>query len=362
MRAIVAFEAQAGPEAIESLLAERGWSVPPPEDQTWENIITQLPPVGAWDSQWNAWRLQTQAEQELVRAEGQDLDETTIAELRRAREAQVQASEAQRKAIDEQRVVLDKIAPGFLAGDRRHVEAEQKDLFGLAASESELILGQIAPEDRNYALATFRHPIFDRRTQTWGTVHYETGNNQHHIVIRLRNSHSERLKRATQRLVAHVLGEVEQESRRARVRRLWDELRNAARWLWYREARDNAIDFDQIKVLEPGSPREAFYGSVVAERTLTSVLRQRRTDLLIATTFGLLGVIALILASPLVLNYDLRVHDLKMWHNGWLSWWAGNIGRLGSSLFVASFLPVINVLLHWQQVRRQPTVVWNLED
>lgn len=363
MRAIIAFEVENGPGAVEEVLRQQGWTLELPEGDSWRTLIARLPPVGAWDSQWTAWRLQTQVEHELARAEGQDLDPATLDDVRRARTAQNVASEAQRAAIEEQKVVLDRLAPDFLArGVSRDNNGEPKDLRALAASESELILGQIAAEDRDYALLTFQHPIYDRRTQTWGTVHYEPDHQQRHIVIRLRNSHSERLKRATQRLVAHLLGDVEDESRAARVRRLSSEIRALAHWLWYRKLRSDPMEFEPIKVLEPGSPREAFYGSVVSERTLGSVVRERRGDLFIAGIFGALGVASLLLESPLILDYDKRVHDLTIWHSGWLAWMAGNVGRLGTSLFVASFLPVIQVLLAWREVRRRPAVVWDLGD
>jgi hypothetical protein len=120
------------------------------------------------------------------------------------------------------------------------------------------------------------------------------------------------------------------------------------------------IAFARIKVLEPGRSVEAFSGTVIPEKSLASVIHQRRSDLILAGVFLILGVTLSLLSSPMVLNFDYRTH-VPHWINGWLAWGSGNMSRIGSAFFVAVFLPIIQILLYWRAVRRKPSIDWNID-
>jgi hypothetical protein len=358
MRSIIPFEVDKAATVVDRILDNFDWTMPDqPEQATdfdWQDAVRQVPSRGALHAQEKALREQYTAERELERL---NLSKLPSQEVEQVRSAQHTAIAAQEVAIDREHGLLTmKTIPENSDGQKRAV-MKLSEFQLLAATEARKILDIVAEEDKEYANLTFRYPIFDRRTQTWGTVHYEP--TKHHAVIRLRNSHSEKLKIATQHLVEHlVLGDrqVRHHSRAAVMAGLAKQMAN---YLWYQGWKRPAkpITFEHIKVLEAGTSNEAFTGAVVAEKSLISVLRERSDDLKVAGVFLFLGLTTLALSSPWLFNFDYRL-KLQSWQDGWLSWFSGNLTRLGSALFVGVFLPLIQVWLYWRAVRRKPSIVW----
>ena len=233
-------------------------------------------------------------------------------------------------------------------------------LFSLAADEAREIIFHISRYDKQLAKITFQYPIFDRQTQTFGTVHYEP--DKHHIVIRLKNSHSEKLKLATERLAGDLIRGKIEGRRSIRIMNAIRALAGAVLTAWFRmpDRHRGRIAFARIKVLEPGRSVEAFSGSVIPERSLASVVHERRGDVILAGVFLTLGLAISLVSSPIMLNFDYQTHT-EHWINGWLAWGSGNMSRIGSAFFVAVFLPIIQILLHWRAVRRKPSIDWSID-
>jgi hypothetical protein len=199
------------------------------------------------------------------------------------------------------------------------------------------------------------------RKETWGTVHYEPG--QRHVVIRLRNSNSEKLKTASEHLVKSFLSEVRPKEKTLRFKIFFDKLRGLVQSALYRiPKQDSPFTFSRIRVLEANSAIEAYSGDVQPARGFRWTLQQRRTDIKVAIVFLVLGFFVLLMESPWVFNLDARLHDLSHWTDGWLSWYVGNIQRMGSALFVAIFLPVIQVFLFWRATKSQPYINWSVTE
>jgi hypothetical protein len=148
-----------------------------------------------------------------------------------------------------------------------------------------------------------------------------------------------------------------------RFKIFFDTLRGLAQSALYRiPKQDSRFTFLRIRVLEANSAIEAYSGDVQPARGFRWTLQQRRNDIRVAIVFLVLGFFVLLLESPLALNLDARLHDLTHWTNGWLSWYVGNVQRMGSALFVAIFLPVIQVFLFWRATKSQPSINWSVTE
>jgi len=363
MRSVIPFDIEAGPKKIDEILSEYDWMIggspagAHERREFWLKEISKVPPHAILDKQEAAFHEQLAAEIELLTEHLPDSEEII--------NKQRSAIQAQESAIAAERRLMVGLTEKQSGNGRTPRSRPGDTLVSLAAGEAREILLHVSPHDRSIANITFQYPVFDRRTQTFGTVHYELDKDNvavHHVVIRLKNSQSEKLKVATQRLVADLnLGTVE--SRRSiRLLNALRALNISFLRLWYRSAHHSRrrIRFARIKVLEPGQSTEAFSGRVTAERSLASVIRERRSDIVVAGVFLTLGITTSILSSPMVYNFDYLTHAEK-WTDGWLAWGAGNLSRIGSAFFVGVFVPLIQILLHWQSVRRKPSVSWNID-
>jgi hypothetical protein len=359
MRSVVPFETERDSSSIDETLSTYDWmidaGITSPEERRafWLLQIEDAAPHAVLLAQEAAWKSQQDAERELERSFG---GEATI-----VLEKQHEATEAQAAAMVAERQIIVSTDGDGPAGSPRGVGPVPVRLVQLAAREAGEILHQVAEDDKELALITFQYPIFDRQTQTFGTVHYES--DKHHTTIRLKNTHSEKLKIATQRLVEDVVRGRVPDRRSVRV---WSATKAVGQSLlraWFRSPHRyrRPVVFARVKVLEPRSSNEAFSGIVVAERSLAAVLRERRGDLIVAGVFLVLGVTASLLSSPWVWDFDRRLQTLTIWRDGWLAWAAGNMSRIGSAFFVGVFLPIIQVWLYWRSVRRKPSIEWNID-
>lgn len=356
MRSITSFELRERATRIDQILASFEWRIPDSSTELtsseWQQVVRLQPAQGPLAAQESALRSQRIAEHEIHAS----VDLNGATELLHAQQV---ATQAQKEAIREDRNYIAHTASS--EEDTSETLAALNTFQRIATRQARYIFDQIAEDDQDYAYLTFRYPVYDRRTQTWGTVHYEDGH--HRAVIRLRNAKPDRLKRATERLVENLVAGDPQARKRLRLSGLWRLACRAGHSIWFEGAakRDLPIVFDHVRVLEPGNSNEAFTGIVVIERSIESVLHERRGDLKVAGFLLFLGLITLVIESPWVMNLDLRLHGEAVWQDGWLAWFAGNLGRLGSALFVAVFLPVIQVWLHWREVVRRPSITWSAD-
>jgi hypothetical protein len=347
--------------SVDAVLRTRGWLLPKTSEQAtgssdtldWNHLVTNMPPEHPRKVARDASRLQHLAETELEQFGNSD---TSI----NFRTQQRDAADAQDSALLTERIELAINANSeedSLILDGKKISAFQFN----AAREARLILDQIWDDDRAYALVAFKYPIFERESETWGTVHYERG--QRHVVIRLRNSNSERLKAASEHLVKSFLTEIHPKQKVLRIRVLFTRLGNISQAVFYRVSKqDRPYTFSRIRVLEANSSIEAYSGEVQPERGFRWTLQQRRTDIRVAIVFLLLGISVLLIETPLIFNLDEKLHNLTHWTNGWLSWFAGNVQRMGSALFVAVFLPVIQIFLFWRATKSQPYINWSVTE
>jgi hypothetical protein len=303
--------------AIDAVLRDHDWTFVNASDESWRDRAARYPQQLTLRAQERALGLQEQAATDLA----------GLATEANVLQAQDRAITAQSEAIAMHRSAL------FTDGRFPDVRAGSVDELGV--QEARLILDQVYPEDSALAWATFQYPILHRPTRTWGTVHYEPGTL--HSEVRLRNSRSEPLKVATEALVENL----ESASARSAL---------------------GALRFQTIRVLEPQSGIEAFLGEVLSGRTLRSVLHEKRRELQVALVFLALALILMLVVSPLLMSVDYKLHAEKIWKNGWLAWWGGNLSRVGSALFVGVFLPVVQVILFWLERRRRAAIRWDLSD
>jgi hypothetical protein len=360
MRSITSFQFEESADTVDRVLRSFEWSIADQSTELtsaqWQEAVEQAEPEVALDALQRVVRQQRAATRQLEHLTDADPEEG--AEVVRAQRV---ATEAELRAIrQDQQYIARRAAETMVNGGRGTAQVVLDDFQRIAIREARYIFDQIAEEDQRYAILTFRYPIFDRTTQTWGTVHYEGGHRR--AVIRLRNSQPERLRRATKRLVEDLIAGDPRARNRPRLIGLWYVVRELGRAVWYKRSRRRSrIVFEHVRVLESRSSREAFTGEVATERTLQSVLHERRGDLNVAAFFFFIGLATLLVSSPLVLNLDYVLHQNTAWKDGWLAWFAGNLSRLGSAFAVAVFLPIIQVWLHWRAVKRRPSIIWSAD-
>lgn len=360
MRSVIPIETVATASEIDEILAKHDWMLDidgidngQDRSNSWKQRVAAATPQRIVHDQEAALTSQLAASNEMKHEVLVD-----SGQVQNALRQQELAIDAQSRAITAE---LQALSMDHTSGNSRHPYGQPfiaSTLADKAAREANEIMAIIAAEDLEIAWIEFQYPIFDRQTQTFGTVHYEVS--KHFITIRLKNPQPEKLKMATERIIYSLIEGETEPSTKVRLAHVATRFRSLLRAVWYRDShrRRDPIAFGRIRVLEQGNSNEAFSGVVRPEQTLESVIRERRGDLLIASTFLFLALLIFILSSPWVWNLDYATHA-ERWTNGWLAWFAGNLSRIGSALMVGVFLPVISVWLAWRHVRRKPIVNWN---
>jgi hypothetical protein len=288
----------------------------------------------------------------LEEAQEGDVGPETERQLRDAREGQQKVINAQEDAIGAESELRARLSRG-------------QGRIQLAAQEAAAILEQLPRRSIEWARHTFEYPVYDRATESWGTVHFEPGGSGGWLsaVIRFTNTNAELLKMVATRLVDRLFAHSRELLRAGRMKRVVRWLRQRTHDAWYdlNPLRAEPVEFELARVLAADTGEVAFSGKVVGRRSLRHVLRERRGEVKIATVFLSLGVLLLLVTSPLALDFDERIHNEgQTWHSGWLAWTGGNLSRISTALFVAVFLPVISLLLHWRDVRRSPSIEWHV--
>jgi hypothetical protein len=193
------------------------------------------------------------------------------------------------------------------------------------------IIEHIAPEDQPLVEKTFLHTIYDDSTKTWGIVNRPT---KYELAIRLKNSSSEKLKHACEKLV----GDLQVYS--------------------LKYGKNLNFQFPtNIVVLEPNSNSPAFHGEVLPlkrfPRRFFLAIQERKREALVSGVALLISLILLVLTIPTwssLIPFPLE--------SDWHKWIAGNLERFGTATLLTSAISGFEVFLHWFDIRRKPIIRW----
>jgi hypothetical protein len=189
------------------------------------------------------------------------------------------------------------------------------------------ILGHVAEDDLTLVRETLLFAIYDEETKTWGIVNNPS---EHVITFRLKNSISERLKAASEKLVEQIQ---------------------------FSHNHGQLFKFSpRIDVLEPNSDNHAFSGEVLPIKRFLLAITERKTEALVGAFAFVVAACLLILTSPIVSEYILPAANSR-----WRPWIAGNLERSTTAALIAGTLLWFEVLLHWFDIRRRSIVRWSLE-
>jgi hypothetical protein len=142
--------------------------------------------------------------------------------------------------------------------------------------KTEDILAHVAKEDQTLVKETLLFTIYDEETKTWGIVNNPS---DHVITFRLKNSVSERLKAACEKLV----GQIQTHS------------------FSHRKSPGHLFKFSpRIDVLEPNSDNHAFSGEVLSPRRFLLAVAERKTEALVGGFAFIVAVCLLTLTSPII--------------------------------------------------------------
>jgi hypothetical protein len=199
----------------------------------------------------------------------------------------------------------------------------------LIKERTEDILGHVANDDLTLVKATLLFAIYDEETKTWGIVNNPSDNV---ITFRLKNSISERLKAACDKLVGHIQ-------------------------FLHSNNPGHLFRFSpRIDVLEPNSDNHAFSGEVLPPRRLLLAITERKTEALVGLFAFFVAVCLLIVTSPVVSEHILPAADSK-----WRQWIAGNLERSTTAALITGTLLWFEVLLHWFDIKRRSIIRWSFD-
>lgn len=169
--------------------------------------------------------------------------------------------------------------------------------------------------------------IYDDETKTWGIVNRP---NKHRLSFRLKNPVSEKLKKASIKLVSDM------------------------RTKQYMHT-DGKFHFDflsRIEVLEPGNENYSFAGEILPPQRLKLAISQRKTETYVAIFAGLIAILLLMITSPII--FPIKV-------NPWEIWFFGTLERISTAALVTMTISVFEVFFHWSEIRRQDLIKWVFE-
>jgi hypothetical protein len=207
--------------------------------------------------------------------------------------------------------------------------AGQEDEYVIKMRD-EIIL-QISPDDKEYAEKNIWFTVFDISTRSWGIV-----DNPIHgtLVFRIKNSVSQRLERASQKLV--------------------DDLNKAP---------NLKVGFDpRIDVLQANTGQHAFFGEILLPKPFGRI-RRAISDRGIDATVGLIaGLIALALLIITIPSINPAVMSfLAITDKSWQDWWNGSFARLSTSAIVTFTVTWSGILVHWLRIRRKAIIDWSVD-
>lgn len=194
------------------------------------------------------------------------------------------------------------------------------------------IFNHVADGDRAIAEKTYLFTIYDEATKSWGIINNPT---KHGLTFRIKNPDSDRLKSACERLVndlEHLNG------------RSHGETPTKIRFI------------SKIEVLEPNSSDHAYSGEVLPAGRFTLALKQRRTEIYVGLLAGLGALFFLILTLPPIAHWLLSGLPGE-----WPTFSKGFLDRLATSAIVTSTVALLNVVLHWLELRRKSVIRWSFD-
>lgn len=208
----------------------------------------------------------------------------------------------------------------------------------LSADDRELetrkaeILLNVADDDRNLVEKTFFCTIYDEDSKTWGIVNNPTS---HAFTFRLKNPISDRLKAATEKLVADLSGVTS----------------------GGKAAGNGPFEFhNPIVVLEPTSQHHAFVGEVLPAKGLILAMKEKKRETYVGGLTIFLTVVFMILSLPWTTQ-----HLFGQFSQSFQDWIAGNLSRFSTAALVTATISWFEVILYWFQERRHSAVRWTLE-
>jgi hypothetical protein len=211
-----------------------------------------------------------------------------------------------------------------LAQDHEVVKARKKE-----------IIDTIAKEDLSLAESTYVCTIYDDNSKSWGIVSRPS---EHGLAFRIKNPVSDRLKTAAEKLV----GDLQAVSGRREGRK----------------GSESTVSFDfrsHIEVLEPGSENHAYYGEVLTANRFALAVQQRRVEAIVGIGAAVVSLILLLLTFPSVAS--ALFGSLSKADNVWL---IDSLGRLATSAIVTATVSLLEVFLHWTDLRRKTVVQWSI--
>jgi hypothetical protein len=187
------------------------------------------------------------------------------------------------------------------------------------------ILEHIPKDAKKLVESTFVCTIYDDETKTWGIVNRP---NKHRLSFRLKNPVSDRLKKASIKLVSDMRTN---------------------------KHTDGKFKFDflpRVEVLEPGNENYSFAGEILPPHRLKLAISQRKTESYVAIFAGIIAIVLLIVTSPIILPVKT---------NSWEIWFSGTLERFSTAALVTMTISAFEVFLHWSEIRRQDLIKWVFE-
>jgi hypothetical protein len=194
------------------------------------------------------------------------------------------------------------------------------------------ILDQVKEGDRDIAEGTHLYTIYDAETRSWGIISNPT---KGLITFRIKNPVSDRLKKATEKLIYDF------------------QVANPTKM------RKDGICFDfhpMIEVLEPNSTNHAYSGEIIPSNKLRFAVQQRKIEASVGLIAALFAVLFSLLTIP-----SIRSPLFQRLPTEWFTWLSGFMERLATSSIVVATISWLNLLLHWLELRRKGLVSWSLD-
>ncbi len=191
------------------------------------------------------------------------------------------------------------------------------------------VIASLPQEVQERVRSTVECVIFDRTTETWGTVTVETTGI---LTFRLKNPDADKLRRATERLV--------------------EEIDN------YSVVHGNHLKLpEHVQILQANVTHLAFNGTIVLFRkgTFRFALKEKQTEVRIVQ-FALAILFLLLVATfPYVKKTVAEVFSNLSQVNGPLfaEWVFGNLDRLTTSMLTTIVVAALGIAFYYSSLRQQ---------
>jgi len=180
------------------------------------------------------------------------------------------------------------------------------------------ILATVSPDDTPLATETCRYVIHDSETGTWGIV---SEPNPSDFDFRLKNDRSDKLKRATEKLV---------------------EALSSSHSLNLSGLKFNP----EVVVYAPGSPNVSFYGTIIPQGRLRYAIQRRSVEASVGILFLTMALLFSLLTIP-----PIKVVLFGSPVSAWGQWASDNMGRLSTTGFATFATTWTSIFLYyWRDI------------